>query len=163
MGLRMLKPETVNWLRGQLQRGELSRAALGRGLCEQDEWRNPGGRLCTASVRKALPRLAAELGLQLPPAQADPPRGRSRPAAGGGPELTAFAGSLNALGRRHGVRCRATRCCGAPTCKCRAWCATGKRRADPSRFPAAAQGSLVKGWQVPREASRPGTKPARSA
>ena len=71
----MLKPETVNWLRGQLQRGELSRAALGRGLCEQDEWRNPKGRLCAASARKALPRLAAELGLQLPPAQAGPPRG----------------------------------------------------------------------------------------
>ena len=94
----MLKPETVNWLRGQLQRGELSRAALGRGLCEQDEWRNPKGRLCAASARKALPRLATELGLQLPPAQAGPPRGRSRPAAGGGPQLTAFAGSLKALG-----------------------------------------------------------------
>ena len=73
------------------------------------------------------------------------------------------AGHARDAGRRNGVRCRATSCCGAPTCKCRAWCATGKRRADPSGFPAAAKGSLVKGLQVPREASRPGTSSARSA
>ena len=35
VGLRILKPETVNWLRQELQRGELSRAALGRGLSEE--------------------------------------------------------------------------------------------------------------------------------
>ncbi len=55
IGLRILKPETVKWLRRELQRGELTRAALGRGLCEQDAWRNRQGPLCAASARKALP------------------------------------------------------------------------------------------------------------
>ena len=59
VGLRMFKPETVHWLRREVQRGELSRAALGRGLCEQDGWRNRQGQLCAASARKALPALVA--------------------------------------------------------------------------------------------------------
>ena len=45
----------MRWLRGALLAGNLSRAALRRGLCEQDEWRNPKGELCEASARKALP------------------------------------------------------------------------------------------------------------
>ena len=55
----------MQWLRRELQRGDLSRAALGRGLCERDGWRNPRGEVCEASARKALPQLAQEL----PPAQ----------------------------------------------------------------------------------------------
>ena len=43
VGLRMLKSSTVEWLRGELRRGELSRAALGRGLCAADDWRNADG------------------------------------------------------------------------------------------------------------------------
>ncbi len=43
IGLRVLQPETVEWLRGALGAGELSRAALGRELCERDGWRNPRG------------------------------------------------------------------------------------------------------------------------
>ena len=43
----------------------LLRAALGRGVCEREEWRNPKGHSCEASVRKALPRLAAALILPL--------------------------------------------------------------------------------------------------
>ena len=96
IGLRLLKPETVRWLRRELQRGELTRAALGRGLCERDGWRNRQGRLCAASARKALPQLAAELGLVLPPAQAGPPRSGRR--AGPGVGLAAFVGSLEQLG-----------------------------------------------------------------
>ena len=80
VGLRILKPGTVKWLRQELQRGELSRAALGRGLCEQDGWRNPRGELCAASARKALPGLAAQLRLELPAAL---PAARGRGAAGG--------------------------------------------------------------------------------
>ena len=46
VGLHILKPETVPWLRRELRRGELTRAALGRGLCEQEQWRNRQGRPC---------------------------------------------------------------------------------------------------------------------
>ena len=99
VGLRLLKPETVEWLRRELQRGELSRAALGRGLCEQDGWRNPRGELCAASARKALPQLASQLCLALPPAQPGPPRGRWGQHAGAARRaLTEFGGSLEELG-----------------------------------------------------------------
>ncbi len=91
-----MKPETVQWLRRELRRGELTRAALGRGLCEQEQWHNRQGRLCAASARKALPQLAAQLSLALPPAQAGPPRGRRQ--AGPEAELAEFAGSLEQLG-----------------------------------------------------------------
>ena len=100
----MLKPSTVEWLRGELRRGELSRAALGRGLCERDGWRNARGAPCASSARKALPRLAAELGLALPPARPGPPRGGGRRRGSALPALTEFTGSLAALG---GVRLRA--------------------------------------------------------
>ena len=49
VGLRVLKPQVVKWLRRELRRGELCWAALGQGLCEQDGRRNPcnlfGGKL----------------------------------------------------------------------------------------------------------------------
>ena len=62
----MLKPTTVQWLRGELQSTSLSRAELARELCQRDEWRNPLGELCAASARKGLPQLARNLGLSLP-------------------------------------------------------------------------------------------------
>ncbi len=101
IGLRILRPESVEWLREELCRGSLSRAALGRGLCERDDWRNGRGELCAASARKALPRLAEQLGLALPPARPGPPRGCG--PSGDVSELarTAFSGSLAELG---GVR-----------------------------------------------------------
>ena len=99
----MLKSATVEWLRGELRRGELSRAALGRGLCARDGWRNARGAPCASSARKALPGLAAALGLALPPARPGPPRGRRLPVAAR-PALTEFSGSLAALGE---VRLRA--------------------------------------------------------
>ena len=99
IGLRVLQPETVEWLRGALGDGELSRSALGRELCERDGWRNPRGALCTASARKALPELAAGLGLGLPPAQSGPPRRGCDPSACGSRlPLTEFCGSLSSLG-----------------------------------------------------------------
>ena len=99
IGLRILQPETVEWLRGALERGEQSRASLGRELCARDGWRNARGALCAASARKALPRLAAALGLSLPPAQPGPLRRGCGPAAcASGLPLTAFSGSLAALG-----------------------------------------------------------------
>ena len=90
-----------------MQRGELSRAALGPGVCEQEDWRNPKGEYCTASARKALPALAAQLGLPLPAARPGPPACRPRPAPApeAGPP-TGCNGSLAALGE---VRVRLAR------------------------------------------------------
>ena len=94
-----MKPETVAWLRRELQRGELSRAALGRELCSRDGWRNPRGALCAASARKALPHLAEQLRLSLPRAQAGPPRRGCGPRVDGlRLALTEFCGSLEELG-----------------------------------------------------------------
>ena len=64
----MLKPATVRWLRQALVQGRLSRAALARELCARDQWNNARGKPCAASARKALPQLAAQLGLALPAA-----------------------------------------------------------------------------------------------
>ncbi len=86
VGLRIFRPQTMAWLREALQAGVLSRAALGRGVCEQEDWRNRKGEYCTASARKALPELAADLKLPLPAARPGPPAGRVRcsPAAPNG-------------------------------------------------------------------------------
>ena len=98
IGLRILRSESVEWLREELCRGSLSRAALGRGLCERDDWRNGRGELCAASARKALPRLAEQLGLALPPARPGPPRGCG--PSGDVSELarTAFSGQFGGSG-----------------------------------------------------------------
>ena len=96
IGLRLLKPETVQWLRRALRAGGSSRAALARGLCEQDAWRNARGELCAASARKALPGLAQQLGLELPAAQPGVPACRSRQTSAAVP--IEFAGSLEQLG-----------------------------------------------------------------
>ena len=116
VGLRILKPETVAWLRRELQRGELSRAALGRELCSRDGWRNPRGALCAASARKALPHLAEQLRLSLPRALAGPPRRGCGPRVDGlRLALTEFCGSLGgagggpAAGGGHGVGAEAVR------------------------------------------------------
>ena len=63
---------------------KLSQAALGRGVCEQDDWRNGKGRYCEASLRKALPRLAKDLKLELPSARPGPVEIDSQGAEGPG-------------------------------------------------------------------------------
>ena len=78
--------------------GRLSRAALGRGVCEQEQWRNRKGEYCTASARKALPELAAELKLALPPPQPGPPAGRTRCSPEAPVVMSDFSGSLEELG-----------------------------------------------------------------
>ena len=94
----MLEPETVRWLQWALQRGGFSRAGSARELCERDGWRNPRGKrkLCAASARKDLSRLAKQLGLALPPIQARGPICRQRGVQG--PRPVQFAGSLRQLG-----------------------------------------------------------------
>ena len=67
IGLRSLKPETVNWLRQELQRGELSRAALmARRVCREFGFRDSRGALQLASCQKALRSLHAAGRIQLP-------------------------------------------------------------------------------------------------
>ena len=98
VGLRIFRPQTVAWLRQALLQGQLSRAALGRGVCEQEDWRNPKGEYCTASARKALPELASQLGLELPPAQPGPPSCQRRSSPGPAAASACFSGSLEELG-----------------------------------------------------------------
>ena len=98
VGLRILKPKTVRWLREQLLAGALCRSEIARGLCQIDDWTNARGDLCSASARAALPRLAAELGLDLPASLDGPSPVRAQAAAP--PELPpgpGFAGSLRDL------------------------------------------------------------------
>ena len=58
-----------------------------------------GGSLCAASARKALPHLANQLGMALPPAEAGPPRRGCGPRVDGlRLVLTEFCGSLEELG-----------------------------------------------------------------
>ena len=46
------------WLREAFRQGQLSRAALGRGVFEREDLRNPKGECCTVAAREALPELA---------------------------------------------------------------------------------------------------------
>ncbi len=105
VGLRIFRPQTIAWLREALQLGQLSRAALGRGVCELEDWRNPKGEYCTASARKVLPELAGQLDLPLPPAQPGPPACRPRSSPDPPVPSTGFTGSLAELGE---VRVRLT-------------------------------------------------------
>ncbi len=98
VGLRIFRPQTIAWLREALQLGQLSRAALGRGVCEREDWRNPKGEYCTASARKVLPELAGQLDLPLPPAQPGPPACRPRSSPDPPVPSTGFTGSLAELG-----------------------------------------------------------------
>ena len=98
VGFRIFRPQTGAWLGEALLQRQLSRAALGRGVCEREDWRNPKGELFTASARKALPALAAQLGLPLPAAQPGPPACQQRSSPGSPASATCFTGSLEQLG-----------------------------------------------------------------
>ena len=94
VGKRLLKPETVTWLRDVLQEGELTRSAIAREFCERDGWKNRQGVPCAASARTALPRLAEALALPLPPPLPDNRAG----ADPGSVQAKPFAGRLEQLG-----------------------------------------------------------------
>ena len=51
VGKRLLKPQTVTWLRDVLQEGELTRSSIAREFCERDGWKNRQGVPCAASAR----------------------------------------------------------------------------------------------------------------
>ena len=70
IGMRQISSETVEWFGTACKGGELTRTALARGLCERESWFNHVGRLCRASARRNLPKLAQTLGVRLPEAEA---------------------------------------------------------------------------------------------
>ncbi len=72
VGLRHFDSQTLDWLAGALRSGGLSRHALGRGLCARTGWCDVRGKPCLSAAAKALPVLAARLGLELPPPRAVP-------------------------------------------------------------------------------------------
>lgn len=69
VGLRLLKPMTIKWLRAALGSAGESRQGLARELSEREAWRNRRRALCVASAAKALPALAWQLEVPLPPPQ----------------------------------------------------------------------------------------------
>ncbi len=98
VGLHQFHAQTIDWFQKAVSTPGVSRNALARGLCERDEWTGPTGELCVAAARKALPVLAARLGVALP---------APHPAFGSGggevpPEVAypdrALRGPLSALG-----------------------------------------------------------------
>ena len=70
IGMRQISAETVAWFETACTSGDLSRTALAHELCLKKNWFGRVGRLCLASARKLLPRLAEELGVRLPEAEA---------------------------------------------------------------------------------------------
>ena len=81
IGMRQITAETVEWFRGACNGGELSRTALAHELCLKENWFGGIGKPCLASGRKLLPRLAAELGVRLPDAEAMEFAPHARPAS----------------------------------------------------------------------------------
>ena len=81
IGMRQITAETVEWFRGACNGGELSRTALAHELCLKENWFGGVGKPCLASGRKLLPRLAAELGVRLPDAEAMEFAPHARPAS----------------------------------------------------------------------------------
>ena len=53
------------WFREAASEEGRTRGSLARGLCEVADWRNAKGEFCLASARRALPGLAADLGVRL--------------------------------------------------------------------------------------------------
>ncbi len=81
IGMRQVSAETEEWFKTACNGGELSRTAVARELCLRENWFGRVGRLCLASARKLLPRLAAELGVRLPEAEAMEFAPPARPAS----------------------------------------------------------------------------------
>ena len=80
-GMRQISAETVEWFRGACNGGDLSRTALAHEFCVQENRFGRLGGLCLASSRKLLPRLAEELGVRLPEAEAIEFAPHARPAS----------------------------------------------------------------------------------
>lgn len=74
VGLRHFSADSIQWLKKACEDGTPSLCSLARGLCELEQWTNSRGEFCTASARKALPKIAKKADFALP---------RSRPMNSG--------------------------------------------------------------------------------
>ena len=79
IGMCRIPFKTAELFRAACKGDGLTRSALARGLCEREGWRG-GGRLCLASARKLLPRLAGELDVRLSETKATDLEPHARPA-----------------------------------------------------------------------------------
>ncbi len=63
VGLHQFHAQAIGWFQKAVSTPGISRNALARELCERGQWNDTTGELCVASARKALPILAARLGV----------------------------------------------------------------------------------------------------
>ncbi len=61
VGFHHFDSGTLDWRAGVLRSGGLSRHALGRGLCEQTDWRNAQGKPCLSAAADPMKRVPAFL------------------------------------------------------------------------------------------------------
>ena len=86
------------WFREAAAEEGRTRGSLARGLCEVADWRNAKGEFCLASARRALPGLAADLGVRLPEARKAPASARRVPSEPvPDPRIEAALGDLGAV------------------------------------------------------------------
>ena len=86
------------WFRAAVAEEGRTRGSLARGLCEVADWRNAKGEFCLASARRALPGLAADLGVRLPEARPAPLSARRVPSDPvPDPRIEAPLGALGAV------------------------------------------------------------------
>ena len=69
LGLRHFGEASLTWFKEKSRDPSATRWSLARGICEREDWRNRQGEWCIASACKALPQLAAHLGVTLPAAR----------------------------------------------------------------------------------------------
>ena len=69
LGLRHFGETSLTWFKEKSRDPSATRWSLARGICEREDWRNRQGEWCIASACKALPQLAAHLGVTLPAAR----------------------------------------------------------------------------------------------
>ena len=80
VGIRSVSDSTVAWFREAVSDPEQTRASLYRELCEREGWRDHRGRLRVSAASRFLIKLAASLGLDLPPSRRSPCQRRRRKA-----------------------------------------------------------------------------------
>ena len=94
LGPRHFGEASLAWFKEKSRDPSATRGSLARGICEREGWRNRQGEWCIASACKALPQLAAHLGVALPAAR---PVASVRAPASDYPDL-ALDCALEALG-----------------------------------------------------------------
>ena len=80
IGLRQFENDVVKWFKTAAGSNDYSRYGLAKELCARAEWRSSSGKYCLTQAYLALPKLAAELGISLPPVRGSRPLEESLPA-----------------------------------------------------------------------------------